>query len=80
MKVRDIVNGKSLYIMVICSLLIVVVFILVSLRLAIKRAKELGFTNKDINKVIKSSVLFSIVPSVSIDIGLASLSTVGGTP
>ncbi len=80
MKVRDIVNGKSLYIMVICSLLIVVVFILVSLRLAIKRAKELGFTNKDINKVIKSSVLFSIVPSVSIDIGLASLSTVVGTP
>lgn len=80
MKVRDILNGKPLYLMVIVSLLLVVGFIIISLRLAMKRAKELGFTSKEINKVIKSSVLFSIVPSVSIDIGLASLSTVVGTP
>lgn len=80
MNVRDIVNGKPLYFMVICALLIVVVFTVVSLRFAMKRAKELGFTNEQINKVIKSSAVFSIVPSISIDIGLASLSTVVGTP
>lgn len=80
MNVRDIVNGKPLFLMVVCGLLIVVVFILASLRIAIKRAKELGFSSEEINKVIKSSAVFSIVPSISIDIGLASLSTVVGTP
>lgn len=80
MNVRDIVNGKPLFLMVVCGLLIVVVFILASLRIAIKRAKELGFSSEEINKVIKSSAIFSIVPSISIDIGLASLSTVVGTP
>ncbi len=64
MKVRDILNGKPLYLMVIVSLLLVIGFIIISLRLAMKRAKELGFSSKEINKVIKSSVLFSIVPSV----------------
>lgn len=80
MSVRDIVNGKPLFLMVICALIIVVVFILASLRLAIKRAKELGFSSEEIKKVITSSAVFSIVPSISIDIGLASLSTVVGTP
>lgn len=80
LNVRDIVNGKPIYVMVIVSILIVVVFALVSLIFAKKRAKELGFTDEQINKVIKSSAVFSIVPSISIDIGLASLSTVVGTP
>lgn len=80
MKVRDIVNGRPLYVMVIISLLIVLAFIIAYLRYATKRAKELGFTKEEINKVIKSSAVFSIVPSISIDIGLASLSTVVGTP
>nr|WP_072514370.1 DUF5058 family protein [Ndongobacter massiliensis] len=80
MNVRDIVNGQPLYLMVIGGLAIVVVFILLSLRMAMKRARELGFSKAEINKVIKSSVLFSIVPSISIDIGLAGLSTVVGTP
>lgn len=51
-----------------CSLAIVVVLIqaVVFMRTAWKRALELGYTKKDLLKVVKSSAIFSIVPSLPI--------------
>lgn len=51
-----------------CSLAIIVVLIqaVVFMRTAWKRALELGYTKKDLLKVVKSSAIFSIVPSLPI--------------
>lgn len=51
-----------------CALAIVVVLIqaVVFMRTAWKRALELGYTAKDLLKVVKSSAIFSIVPSLPI--------------
>ncbi len=38
-----------------------------------KKALELGFSNKQINKTITSSMIFSLAPSFAILIGLVAL-------
>lgn len=43
-----------------------------------KKAKELGFSKKEINKTITSSMIFSLAPSFAILIGLVALSKVFG--
>lgn len=59
-------NGNVM--LLFCSLAIVVVLIqaVVFMRTAWKRALELGYTTKDLLKVVKSSAIFSIVPSLPI--------------
>lgn len=41
---------------------------------ALKRAKELGFTNEKIKQICASSAIFSIAPAVAIGIGIITLS------
>ncbi|OHE45675.1 MAG: hypothetical protein A2102_02850 [Tenericutes bacterium GWF2_38_8] len=43
-----------------------------------KKALELGFSNKQINKTITSSMIFSLAPSFAILIGLVALSKIFG--
>ncbi len=50
----------------------------VALYKAIKQAKKLGFTNKQIKDTVASSSVFSIAPSVAILISLVILSTIFG--
>lgn len=52
----------------------------VMLKMAWGRCIELGISQEKIKGVIKSSVIFSIVPSLSIVIGLFSLAAVLGVP
>ncbi len=47
---------------------------------AIKRAKELGIEKGKINRVIKSSIAFTIAPALAILIGLITLSKFLGLP
>ena len=75
----DIIKSPLLLIMVIVGLLYIVGFSLVYLKKACKRCVELGITKEEIKKVIKSSCVFSIVPSLSIVVGLFVLISVLGT-
>lgn len=54
--------------LILCALAIVVVLIqaVVFMRTAWKRALELGYTKNDLLKVVKSSAIFSVVPSLPI--------------
>lgn len=52
------------------GLIYIVVFSLIYLKKAYTRCLEMGITKEELKKVIKSSVVFSIVPSLSIVVGL----------
>jgi hypothetical protein len=72
-------NSPLLLALVIGGLLYITGFSVVYLIKARKRCLEMGITKGEINQVIKSSVIFSIVPSLSIVIGLIALTAVLGT-
>ena len=76
---RDIITSPLLLILVIVGLLYIVGFSLVYLKKAYARCLELGISKEDLKTVIKSSVVFSIVPSLSIVVGLFALIAVLGT-
>ena len=75
----DIIKSPLLLILVVIGLLYIVGFSLVYLKKACKRCLELGITKEEIKKVIKSSCVFSIVPSLSIVVGLFVLISALGT-
>lgn len=76
---KDIISSPLLAILVGIGLIYIVGFSLVYLKKSYKRCIELGMTKEEILKVIKSSVVFSIVPSLSIVVGLFVLISVLGT-
>lgn len=80
MSLSAIMNSTTLYIAVIVGLLLIFLLCAVMLKMAWGRCIELGISQEKIKGVIKSSVIFSIVPSLSIVIGLFSLAAVLGVP
>ena len=80
MTFMSIMNSFPLYILVIAGLLFVFALCLVTLKQARQRALELGLSKEEIMGVIKSSALFSIVPSLSVVVGLFSLQAILGVP
>lgn len=76
---KDIISSPLLLALVIIGLLYIVGFSLVYLKKAYTHCLELGITKEDLKKIIKSSVVFSIVPSLSIVVGLFVLISVMGT-
>lgn len=76
---KDILTSPVLLVMVIIGLIYIVGFSLVYLKKAYTRCIELGITREEVKDVIKSSVVFSIVPSLSIVVGLFALIAVLGT-
>lgn len=76
---KDIITSPLLLIMVIIGLLYIVVFSLIYLKKAYNHCLELGITKETLKNVIKSSLVFSIVPSLSIVVGLFALISVLGT-
>lgn len=75
---KEIISSPLLLALIIVGLLYIVAFSLVYLKKAYTRCIELGITKEDIMKVIKSSLVFSIVPSLSIVVGLFALISVLG--
>lgn len=67
---KDIISSPLLLILVIAGLLYIVGFSLVYLRKAMKRCGEMGVTREELRTVVRSSAIFSIVPSLSIVVGL----------
>lgn len=76
---QDIISSPILLIMVIIGLVYIAGFALIYFLKAYKRCIELGMTKKEVNGVVKSSLIFSIVPSLSIVVGLFVLISVLGT-
>lgn len=76
----DVANHWLIYTMVIIGLFYVLGFAAVSMRKSWKRAIEIGFTKEKLMNVVKSSVTFTIVPSIAIVIGFFSLAAMLGIP
>ena len=77
--IKEIINDPMLAVLVFIGLAYITAFAVVYLLKARKRALEMGITKEEINNIIKSSLVFSIVPSLAIVIGLVALSTALGT-
>lgn len=75
---KEIATSPFLTILIGFGLVYIVAFSLVYLLKASKRAREMGITNKEIREVVNSSLVFSLVPSLSIVIGLAALAAAVG--
>lgn len=75
---KDIISSPLLLALIAIGLIYIVIFSLIHLKKAYSRCLELGITKETINKVIKSSLVFSIVPSLSIVVGLFALISVLG--
>lgn len=80
MDIFDMLNSRLLYILVAIGLLIIFLICLMFFIRAKKRAKELGIENDKIKATIKSSLIFSIVPSIAVIIGLITLTPLLGIP
>ncbi|MBU1094715.1 MAG: DUF5058 family protein [Firmicutes bacterium] len=74
----DFLNSWWLYVIIGIVFAYVLLQSTVFLLKARRKAKELGFTNKQINKTMTSSMIFSLAPSFAILIGLVALSKVFG--
>lgn len=79
MSMKELISSPLLAVLVGIGLLYIVGFSLVYLKKSYKRCIELGFTKEEVFKVIKSSLVFSIVPSLSIVVGLFVLISALGT-
>ena len=76
---KDIIQSPLLLALVIGGLLYISAFSLVYLKKAYDHCLELGITRKELSDVIKSSLIFSVVPSLSIVVGLFVLIAVLGS-
>ncbi len=77
--IKELITSPLLFTLVSIGLGYITLFAVVYLLKARKRALEMGITKQEISDIIKSSLFFSIVPSLSIVIGLVALAASLGT-
>ena len=75
---KDIISSPLLLILVAIGLIYIIIFSLIHLKKSYSRCIEMGITKEELKRVIKSSIVFSIVPSLSIVVGLFALISVLG--
>ena len=80
MSYQEVSESSLLYVLVIVSLLIIAAICVYYLLLCMRKAKEMGISKQKVNEIIKSTAIFSIVPSIAIEIGLVTLVIVIGIP
>jgi len=80
MNIFDILNSKLLYVLVAIGLLVIFLICILFFVRAKKRAKELDIPDEKVKATIKSSLVFSIVPSIAVIIGLITLTPLLGIP
>ncbi len=80
MTAKEIMNSPLLYILVVAGIVSIFLIAMFFFQRARKRALEMGVSNEKIKSVIKSSIIFSIIPSISIIIGLITLTPLLGIP
>lgn len=77
--ISEIIKSPLLLWLVIGGLVYITGFSVLYFIKARKRALEMGITSAEIKNIVKSSLIFTIVPSLSIVIGLVALSASLGT-
>ena len=80
MSFMDVMNSPLLYILVSAGILYILIFCAVTFRKAYRHGLDIGMSKEKLRTVIVSSAIYTIVPSISIVIGLFSLSMVIGVP
>ena len=80
MKFFDVANQPLVYVLVAIGLVLVAAMAVISARRAYRRCLDAGLSKEQLKGVISSSASFSVVPSISIVIGLISLSALIGIP
>lgn len=75
-----IANSTMLWVLVGIALVFLVILAVLFFRKAWNRALSLGVEKEKLSTVVRSSALFSVVPSIAIIIGLFSLAAVMGAP
>lgn len=76
----NVANSALLYLLVAAGILYIVGLSALFLRKSWTRCLELGISKDRLKSVARSSAVFTVVPSISIVIGLFTLSTVLGVP
>lgn len=74
------VNHPVLYILAGLCIIAVIAQSVVFLKKAWKRALELGYSKEKLNKIVKSSIVFTIAPAIAIGIGVITLAPTLGIP
>ena len=74
MSYQEVSESSLLYVLVIVSLLIIAAICVYYLLLCMRKAKEMGISKQKVNEIIKSTAIFSIVPSIAIAIGSGNVS------
>mgnify|MGYP002792372743 CR=1 FL=1 len=80
MTFSSIMNSPLLYILVAAGIGYVLIFSVLTLRRSYKHALKLGMEKGKVRGVITSAMVYSVVPSLSIVVGLFSLAAVLGVP
>lgn len=80
MTFKEVADSTLLYVLVGVSLAIIFGMIIFYTVVSYKESLKLGISKEELKKVIKSSMVFSIVPSLAIVTGLVTLVTVIGIP
>ena len=80
MTFNEIMNSPLLYALVGAGIVYILIFCVITLRKAYRHGLEIGLTKEKLKTAITSSAIYSIVPSISIVIGLFSLAAVLGVP
>lgn len=75
---KEIISSPLLLALVVIGLVYIIGFSLVYFKKSYTRCIEMGISKEELKKVIKSSIVFSIVPSLSIVVGLFALISVLG--
>ena len=73
MKFFDVANGNLLFILVGAGIAYVLLQCILFLRMALRRARELGMEQKVVADTIKSSAVFTLAPSIAVALGLAAI-------
>lgn len=76
----QLMNGGLLYLLSISIILLVAAICAIFFVKSKKQALKLGVSNEEVKAIVKSSIILSIVPSLSIVVGLFSLCAVVGVP
>ena len=80
MTFNEIMNSPVLYGLVMAGIVYILIFCVITFRKAYKHGVEIGLSKEKMKTAITSSAIYSVVPSVSIVIGLFSLAAVLGVP
>lgn len=76
----NLAESGAVWIGVAAVIIIVMVLAAIFIRKSWVRALELGYSSAQLNNVVKSTVSFSVVPSIAILIGFFGLATMVGVP